>query len=109
MTGHNPRSGGGRQHRTAFVLSCVRVFVGVLVVGVPRLALACPVCFGNSDAPMAKATNDGVIFMLAIVALMLTAFASFFIYLYRRAKRIADGTDPAEVARLQPTEGSAQC
>lgn len=78
---------------------------------VPRLALACPVCFGNSDAPMAVATNTGIFFMLGVVAVMLTAFASFFIYLIRRANRLAADIGPAhaDTARLEPSEGSAQC
>ena len=48
--------------------------------------MACPVCFGDSNEPMAIATNYGIWFMLAIVAVMLTAFATFFIHLMRRAK-----------------------
>jgi len=68
-----------------------------LAVAAPRAALACPVCFGNSDAPMAIATNTGIIFMLGIVGAVLCGFASFFIYLMRRAKRVA------------AQEGTAQC
>lgn len=60
-----------------------------LLVAAPRVALACPVCFGQSDSPMAKAVNIGIFFMLGIVAVMLTAFASFFIYLSRRARMVA--------------------
>ena len=73
------------------------VVLAALTLGVPRAALACPVCFGNSDAPMAIATNTGIIFMLGIVGAVLCGFASFFIYLMRRAKRVAT------------QEGTAQC
>ena len=73
------------------------IVVAAVVLGVPRAALACPVCFGNSDAPMAIATNTGIIFMLVIVGAVLGGFASFFIYLMRRAKRVAT------------QEGTAQC
>jgi hypothetical protein len=86
-----------------------RTLVTLALIGVPRLALACPVCFGNSDAPMAKATNTGIIFMLGVVALMLAAFASFFVYLIRRASRTAVPDAPADAARLAPSEGIAQC
>jgi hypothetical protein len=61
--------------------------IGVLAA--PRAALACPVCFGNSDSPLAVATNMGIIAMLVVVAGMIGAFATFFIYLNRRAKRVA--------------------
>src|SRR4029077_16985846 len=35
-----------------------------LVLAAPRLALACPVCFGQNDSPMAIAMNMGIIAML---------------------------------------------
>ena len=73
------------------------IVVAAVMLGVPSPALACPVCFGNSDAPMAIATNAGIIFMLVIVGAVLCGFASFFIYLMRRAKRVAT------------QEGTAQC
>jgi hypothetical protein len=75
----------------------VAIIVAAMTLAVPGAALACPVCFGNSDAPMAIATNTGIIFMLGIVGAVLCGFASFFIYLMRRAKRVA----------IQ--EGTAQC
>ena len=69
----------------------MRIFLTALVLlGIPRLALACPVCFGNSDSPLAIATNMGIIAMLVVVAGMIGAFATFFIYLNRRAKRVAE-------------------
>ena len=61
--------------------------IGLLAA--PRAALACPVCFGNSDSPLAIATNMGIIAMLIVVAGMIGAFATFFIYLHRRAKTVA--------------------
>jgi hypothetical protein len=63
--------------------------VTALLIAAPRIALACPVCFGESDSPMAAATNAGIWLMLGVVGVMLTGFASFFIYLMRRAKRLA--------------------
>lgn len=94
------------------VLLVFRVFVATwLILALPRAALACPVCFGNSDAPMAVATNTGIFFMLGVVAVMLASFASFFIYLIRRADRLAADAGPAhaDTGRLEPSEGSAQC
>jgi Na+-transporting NADH:ubiquinone oxidoreductase subunit NqrD len=79
------------------------------LIAAPRAALACPVCFGNSDAPMAIATNTGVLFMLGVVAVVLVGFASFFISLIRRANRAAAQTDSANAAGLAPSEGTAQC
>jgi len=80
-----------------------------VVLGAPRVVLACPVCFGDSNAPMAMATNTGILFMLGIVAVVLGGFASFFIHLIRRANRMAAETDRADAGRLSPSEGTAQC
>jgi len=66
-----------------------KILFTVGLLAAPRAALACPVCFGNSDSPIAIATNTGIIFMLAVVAAVLCGFASFFIYLMRRAKLVA--------------------
>jgi hypothetical protein len=71
-------------------VSRLRVFVfSWLVFAAPRSAMACPVCFGQSDSPMAVAMNMGIIAMLVVVAGMLGGFATFFIYLMRRAKLVA--------------------
>jgi len=58
--------------------------------------MACPVCFGDSNEPMAIATNYGIWFMLGVVVVMLTAFASFFIHLMRRARSMRDGNSAQE-------------
>ena len=48
------------------------------------LLLACSVCFGQSDSPLAQGTNMAIFFMLAVTGVMLASFAGFFIYLIRR-------------------------
>jgi hypothetical protein len=86
-------------------------FFTLAILTAPRAALACPVCFGNSDAPMAIATNTGILFMLGIVGAVLAAFASFFIYLIRRANRVAGEAASAHTHAdgFAPSEGNAQC
>ena len=70
--------------------------------------MACPVCFGDSNEPMAAAMNVGIWFMLAVVGAMLTAFASFFVYLMRRARLAASDSDPAQAAHIgREQEGTA--
>ncbi|HTK29830.1 MAG TPA: hypothetical protein VL309_09780 [Vicinamibacterales bacterium] len=86
----------------------MRIFLTALVLlGIPRLALACPVCFGQNDSPMAKATNMGIFFMLGIVVVMLGAFAFFFVHLSRRARSIARAS--ASPAGYAHSEGTAEC
>jgi hypothetical protein len=80
--------------------------ITVLLTITPRLALACPVCFGESDAPMAKAMNMGIMLMLGVVVGVLALFASFIVSLVRRA-RLAESE--MTQARSDPQEGTAQC
>lgn len=88
----------------------------LLMAAAPRAVLACPVCFGQSDSPLASAINMGVIMMLGVVAVMLGSFAAFFVYLNRRAKQVA-GLNVPEVGRFtrnslsstNPQEGTARC
>lgn len=70
--------------------------VALAMLALPRTLLACPVCFGDANAPMTVAANNGIWFMLGIVVAVLTAFASFFIYLMRRANRVEEPTAPAD-------------
>ena len=77
----------------------IRIVATLALLIAPRAAFACPVCFGQSDSPLAWAVNMGVFVMLGFVAVVLAAFASFFIYLARRARRYES----------TPQEGTAQC
>jgi hypothetical protein len=70
--------------------------------------MACPVCFGDSNEPLAVATNYGIWFMLGIVAVMLSAFATFFIHLMRRARLAAPQPSPVDGASyIRGHEGTA--
>lgn len=86
-----------------------RAILTALAVAAPRAALACPVCFGQSDAPMAVATNAGIWLMLGVVAVMLGGFASFFVYLIRRANRLAEAETHRAAGGYIVGEGTAQC
>ena len=82
-----------------------QVLTTLVLIGAPRAALACPVCFGQSDAPMAKAMNQGILLMLVVVVAVLGGFASFIVSLVRRA-RLAE---MAATERHEPQEGTVQC
>ena len=86
------------------------------ILAAPRAALACPVCFGQNDSPLAWAVNVGVFVMLGFVVAVLGAFATFFVYLARRARLVENAaagavTPSVESARFgrPPQEGNAQC
>jgi hypothetical protein len=78
------------------------------LLAAPRAALACPMCFGQSDSPLAKAMNTGIFLMLLVVGGMMAAFASFFISLVRRARQ-AEADAEHDRAHSEPQEGTAQC
>jgi len=58
----------------------------LLFVILPSVAFACPVCYGQSDSPMAKGMNNAIGFLLAIVAFVQIGFAALFITFWRRAR-----------------------
>ena len=89
-----------------------RILTTAMVVAVPRAALACPVCFGQTDSPLASATNMGIMVMLGVVGAVLSGFAAFIFQLSRRAKLAAAAEADLKVrttSDLAPQEGIAQC
>ena len=61
--------------------------VTLVVLAIPRLALACPVCFGSADSPQTKAAQTGILALLGVTVAMLSSIAGFFfIYLRRRIR-----------------------
>jgi hypothetical protein len=66
----------------------------IVLLAAPRVALACPVCFGQNDTPLGNAIKGGVILMLVLVGVVLTGFAAFIVNLNRRARLFSDGSNP---------------
>jgi hypothetical protein len=67
-------------------------------------ALACPVCFGASDAPLVQGNGWGIATLLAITVAMLAAFAGFFLTLWRRARLAGRAADAALTANAAASE-----
>jgi hypothetical protein len=72
----------------------------VAIAGGTRL-LACPLCFGAEETTMIDGTKLGVMVLLAITLVVQGGFVAFFLYLRKRAKRIADIELDAEWSELQ--------
>jgi hypothetical protein len=72
-----------RSRITCFVL----LGAALLVVALPDSAPACASCFGQSDSPLAKGMNMGILSLLGVVVFVLGGFAAFFIYLVKRSSR----------------------
>jgi hypothetical protein len=61
--------------------------VSMALLGAPKTALACPVCFGNPNSAQTKGAQAGVLALLLVTVAILASFAGFFfIYLRRRIR-----------------------
>lgn len=73
-------------------------FVAVLQVTLAIRADACAACFGRTDSPLAHGMNAGILTLLAVIGTMLGLIASFFLFVSRRASRLAEsGSDDSPV------------
>jgi hypothetical protein len=72
-----------------------------VMIGGGSSVLACPVCFGAEETSMVDGTKLGVLVLLAITLAVQGGFVGFFLYLRKRAKRIADVELDNEWSELQ--------
>jgi len=56
----------------------------------PATAMACPVCFGAGDGPMADGLNAGIAVLLGVTVVVLGGFAAGIAGIARRARRYAE-------------------
>ena len=72
-----------------------------LLVGGSSSAFACPVCFGAEETSMIDGAKLGILVLLAVTLAVQGGFLGFFLYLRKRAKRIADIDLDTEWSELQ--------
>jgi hypothetical protein len=77
------------------------VTAAAFLVGGGSTVLACPACFGAAESSLIDGAKLGVIVLLAITLVVQGGFAGFFLYLRKRAKRMADVELDAEWSELQ--------
>ncbi len=92
-----------RDRGRAVSLGIRRIFmtVAAVMIGGGTRVLACPACFGAEETSMIDGTKLGVLVLLAITLAVQGGFVGFFLYLRRRAKRIADVELDTEWSELQ--------
>jgi hypothetical protein len=66
----------------------------------PGLLWACAACAGQSDSPMAKGMNWGIMSLLAVIGVVLGGVASFFVYLAKKSATVS-------ATSAQPNPGRA--
>jgi hypothetical protein len=73
----------------------------VVIIGGSSSLLACPQCFGAQETTMVSGTKLGVLVMVGVTLVVQGSFVAFFLYLRKRAKRMADVDLDIEWAELQ--------
>ena len=71
--------------------------VTIALLAIPRLALACPVCFGNANSAQTKAAQAGILALLLVTVVMLASIAGFFFIYLRRRIRIVEESNGGEL------------
>jgi MFS-type transporter involved in bile tolerance (Atg22 family) len=72
-----------------------------VLIGGSSTVLACPACFGAEETSMIDGTKLGIVVMLGITFAVQGGFLGFFLYLRKRAKRMADIDLDIEWSELQ--------
>ena len=72
-----------------------------VMIGGSTSVFACPMCFGAEETSMLDGTKLGMLVMLAITFAVQGGFVGFFLYLRRRAKRMAEIDLDTEWSELQ--------
>jgi hypothetical protein len=80
---------------TRAVMTMAAVMIGSSSV------FACPVCFGAEETSLVDGTRLGMLVLLGITLAVQGGFVAFFLYLRKRAKRIADIDLENEWSELQ--------
>ena len=66
-------------------------------IAVATPALACPVCFGASDDPMAHGMNNGIFVLLGVIGAVQLGFVALFVSIRRRTRVYQERKDSFEV------------
>ncbi len=69
-------------------LRAVVLLVAQALILAPGCAWTCPNCVSVADSPMIRGMSWAVFALLGITGGVLCAFAAFFIYLFKRSRRM---------------------
>ena len=81
------------------------LYIGVTILvfaGVPPLAEACAVCYGEVESPMTAGMNNGILALLAVIAAVQVGFVALFLSIRQRARQLRQRKN-----RLQVVQGGA--
>lgn len=72
-----------------------------VLLGGSSSVYACPVCFGAEETHLIDGAKLGIVVLLAVTMAVQGGFVGFFLYLRKRAKRIAELDLDTEWSKLQ--------
>ena len=75
----------------------VAILIAVALLGVVEPAMACPVCWGESDSPMARGMNNGIVLLLGVIGTVQIGLVAMFVSFRRRGKEYRKHKDSFEV------------
>ena len=76
-------------------------YSALIVIGGSSPVYACPVCFGAEETHLIDGARLGILVLLAVTLAVQGGFLAFFLYLRKRAKRIAELDLDIEWSELQ--------
>jgi hypothetical protein len=82
-------------HRTALVT----FVLAVSWVLAPGAADACAVCYGAADSPLTEGVNNGILVLLAVIAVVQVGFVALFLSIRQRARRERRRNDRFQLIR----------
>ena len=84
------RGGGAPRALRNAGLRQLATTVAVMIFAGSASLLACPMCFGAEETTLINGTKLGIAALLLITLMVQGGFVGFFIYLRKRAKRVAE-------------------
>lgn len=78
--------------RTALLLGLLAAFTA----STAWPAMACPVCFGATDSPMAEGVNNGIFVLLAFIGAVQVGFVALFVGVRRRGQKLQENDETLE-------------
>ena len=73
-------------------LRTVAVVLLLAVMAQPSAVYACTVCVGDPNDPQTKGASSAILLLMGVTTGVLGCFVTFFVYLWRRARRAVDPT-----------------
>lgn len=101
MNTNSIRLGTARACLTVGKRRRVLTMATAVLLGGSSSVYACPVCFGAEETHLIDGAKLGIVVLLAVTMAVQGGFVGFFLYLRKRAKRIAELDLDTEWSKLQ--------